>query len=333
MANTWLRLYHDMPNDPKWRTIARAAKQTIPVVLAVYVHLLTIASGAVERGTVVNVNSEDLASALDIDSDAVDAVLVAMQGRVLDGEKLSGWDKRQTNREDGAAERAKAWREAKKREKEELRTQTNAANGSRTQTNDDERKRTPDKKREEEIRQEESTKTLASTAIAVPAARGKLVCTLPLNTGDHEVFEADVQEWIPLYPAVDIRQELRTMKGWLLGSPQRRKTKTGVGKFINAWFARAQNESRPGAGNGTTQGNHKPNAAVDRQRITHDAIRDAALRRYGPPVGNDDGRGPGIQAEPDLASGDAGCVPPGVGGDCPEVRFDDFQGRTLEGTP
>ncbi|ENU2244993.1 hypothetical protein ACWNUG_005487, partial [Escherichia coli] len=23
MANAWLRLWHDMPNDPKWRTIAR----------------------------------------------------------------------------------------------------------------------------------------------------------------------------------------------------------------------------------------------------------------------------------------------------------------------
>jgi hypothetical protein len=133
-----------MPNDPKWRTIARAAKQTIPVVLAVYVHLLTIASGAVDRGTLVNVNSEDLASALDVDSAAVDEVLKAMQGRVLEGAKLSGWDKRQTNREDGAAERAKAWREAKKEK-------ANAENGSRTQTNADERKRTPDKKREEEI--------------------------------------------------------------------------------------------------------------------------------------------------------------------------------------
>ena len=176
-------------------------------------------------------------------------------------------------------------------------------------------------------------KTLASTALAVPAARGKLVCTLPLNAGNHEVFDADVQEWIPLYPAVDIRQELRTMKGWLLGSPQRRKTKSGIGRFINAWFARAQNESRPGAGNGTTQGNHKPNAAVDRQRITHDAIRAAAIRRYGAGIGHDDGGSSGGEAEPDTAPGDAGCVPPGMGGDSPEVRFDDFQGRTLEGTP
>lgn len=91
--------------------------------------------------------------------------------------------------------------------------------------------------------------TEASTAVAVPA--GKLVCTLPLNQGEHSVFDVDVQQWQALYPAVDIRQELRNIKGWLIASPQRRKTKTGIGKFINAWMSRQQNDARPqGAGNG-----------------------------------------------------------------------------------
>jgi hypothetical protein len=103
---------------------------------------------------------------------------------------------------------------------------------------------------------EPEKKTLASTAVAVPAARGKLVCTLPLNTGEQEIFESDVQQWIPLYPAVDVRQELRNIKGWLLGSPHRRKTKGGINKFINAWFARSQNEPRTGAGNGTINRSH-----------------------------------------------------------------------------
>jgi hypothetical protein len=127
-----------MPNDPKWRTIARASKQTIPVVLAVYVHLLTIASGAIERGKLMNVNSEDLASALDVDCSAVDAVLEAMQGRVLEGEKLSGWDKRQVNREDSSTERVKRYRERK-----ETPVKRNV-----TQMKPDV---TADKKREEEI--------------------------------------------------------------------------------------------------------------------------------------------------------------------------------------
>jgi hypothetical protein len=128
MANSWLRLWHDMPNDPKWRTISRASKQSISSVIAVYVHILVIASNANERGRTQNICNEDIASALDLDCEQVDAIIDAMQGRVLDGDLVSGWKKRQIEREDGGAERARAWRENKKR----------------TQANASERKRTPD---------------------------------------------------------------------------------------------------------------------------------------------------------------------------------------------
>lgn len=115
MANQWLRLWHDMPNDPKWRTVSRISKQPIAVVMATYVHLLVIASTAEERGS-IQVIEEDLASALDITPEAVRAILSAMQGRLLKDNKLIGWQKRQPLREDGSAERAKAWRESKKRQ-------------------------------------------------------------------------------------------------------------------------------------------------------------------------------------------------------------------------
>lgn len=122
MANQWLRLWHDMPNDPKWRTVAKLSKQPISTVIASYVHLLVMASLSEERGT-VNVNPEDLASALDTPVENIQAILQAMQGRVLRENKLMGWDKRQPLKEDGSAERAKAWREAKK----QSAIQTNAS--------------------------------------------------------------------------------------------------------------------------------------------------------------------------------------------------------------
>lgn len=138
MATQWLRLWHDMPNDPKWRTIARASKQSIPSVMAVYLHLLVNASNATERGRTQNVCSEDIASALDLECDQVDAIISAMQGRVLEGDLIAGWSKRQVEREDGGAERSKAWRDAKKAEKQ---AQSNA---EQTQPNATERKETPD---------------------------------------------------------------------------------------------------------------------------------------------------------------------------------------------
>ena len=100
MANLWLRLWHDMPNDPKWRTIARVSGQPVSLVVAIYVHLLVDASQSKERGT-VRTNSEDIASALDCDTEQVDSVLSAMQGRVIVENKISGWEVRQPDREDG----------------------------------------------------------------------------------------------------------------------------------------------------------------------------------------------------------------------------------------
>jgi len=127
MSNQWFRLWHEMPNDPKWRTIARVSKQRIGDVISVYLHVLVEASAnATERGRTQSVCVESIATALDLDDDQVHAILDAMQGRVLDGDCVVGWSKRQPEREDGSAERAKAWRERKKEERERTRTQPNA---------------------------------------------------------------------------------------------------------------------------------------------------------------------------------------------------------------
>ena len=129
MSNDWLRLWHDMPTDPKWRTIARASGQSISSVMAVYLHVLVCASNATERGRTQSLVCEDVASALDMNTEDVEHILEKMQGRVLDGDKVRGWEKRQPVRDDGSAERAKAWREA---QKEAKRTQPNACERNRT---------------------------------------------------------------------------------------------------------------------------------------------------------------------------------------------------------
>lgn len=116
----WVRLWHDMPTDPKWRVIAKRSGRPLTEVLAVFTLMLTNAgANATERGTLDNWSDEDVAAALDMEAEHVTAIRGAMQGKTLDGEKLTGWKKRQPNREDGSAERAKAWRERN-------RTQPNA---------------------------------------------------------------------------------------------------------------------------------------------------------------------------------------------------------------
>ena len=64
---------------------------------------------------------------------------------------------------------------------------------------------------------------------------------LPLRDGsEYEVPAEFVAELEPLYSAVDVPQTLKEMRGWLLGHPQRRKTRRGIRGFIVNWLKREQ---------------------------------------------------------------------------------------------
>lgn len=66
--------------------------------------------------------------------------------------------------------------------------------------------------------------------------------TIQRNDGtEHEVRESLITELVAIYPGVDVRQEIRSMKGWALSNPKKRKTKSGMNSFINGWLAREQN--------------------------------------------------------------------------------------------
>ena len=88
----WLRLWHDMPTDPKFRVIARRSGRPLPEVLSVFVMMMTNASAnANERGELDNWNDEDIAAALDMEGEHVASIREAMQGKTLDGHRLLGW--------------------------------------------------------------------------------------------------------------------------------------------------------------------------------------------------------------------------------------------------
>lgn len=87
--------------------------------------------------------------------------------------------------------------------------------------------------------------------------------TLPLNDGtEYEVTQETVDEFCRLYPAVDVMQELRNMRGWLIANPRKRKTKRGINAFMNNWLAREQDGWKGGGKSGedgTDRRNHYTN--------------------------------------------------------------------------
>lgn len=83
------------------------------------------------------------------------------------------------------------------------------------------------------------------------------VITLMLNDkSEFPIYEKDVAAWESLYPAVDVRQNLRNMKGWLDSNPKRRKTRAGIKRFITNWLSKEQNKG--GYRNGD-RGNNQAN--------------------------------------------------------------------------
>ena len=148
MANQWLRLWHEMPTDPKFRTVARVAEQPVALVISIFLHLLVAASVCPDRGDASALSVEDVATALDVSEADVEAILAAMQGRLLDGRRVTGWKKRQPEREDNSRDRVAAHRARKRNARATTETPSQSVKREVTQRNAPDKDKDKDKERE-----------------------------------------------------------------------------------------------------------------------------------------------------------------------------------------
>jgi hypothetical protein len=142
MAESWVRLWSGATTDPKWQTIARKSGQPRHLVIALFTHLLMIANDSENRGDVGDMSIEDAASAMDCDEEQVEAIIKAMQGRVISDGRLSGWNARQPSRADAVSEGSKPVaqrvREHRQRQADQRSadvTRSNACNADVTRSN------------------------------------------------------------------------------------------------------------------------------------------------------------------------------------------------------
>jgi len=73
-------------------------------------------------------------------------------------------------------------------------------------------------------------------------SKPQIAMTIPLAGGkEYALTEEMILEFTPLYPGISIRDECLKAKAWLIANPARGKTKSGIMRFLNSWFGRAQN--------------------------------------------------------------------------------------------
>ncbi|WP_162818322.1 DnaT-like ssDNA-binding domain-containing protein [Escherichia coli] len=245
MANAWLRLWHDMPNDPKWRTIARVSGQPIATVMAVYIHLLVSASrnvttchGVSLRGH-IDVTTEDLASALDVTEDVIDSILHAMQGRVLDGDLISGWEKRQVLKEDNGnvSQTAKSPAERKRaqREREKLRKHNADCHDESRRVTHLSRQVTTDKDTDKDTDTELNPTHNARESIPTSESNGA-----PLQTAEPEYLDG-LSEPIGKFPMTGVWQPSPDFRQraavWGMALPEPEFTPAELAAFRDYWMA------------------------------------------------------------------------------------------------
>lgn len=102
----WFRSHHGAPFDSKLAVVAKRANVTRGHAASVWWAVLDHASQQNDRGNVVGIDPEEIAAAYDYDEDDVARVLDAMRHKALlidDRGQLTGWNKRQVQREDETA--------------------------------------------------------------------------------------------------------------------------------------------------------------------------------------------------------------------------------------
>lgn len=275
----WLRLWHDMPNDPKWRTIARLSGRSISEVMAVYCHLLVMASSNADRGHVDGITCHDmsrenvtnvtfvtcheinfiegLSTALDIDIEHIEAILTVMQGRVLSGSKMSGWDARQPKREDSGTNETGAKSAAQRKRDERERKKAEAQNAgchdaSRTVTQSHDRL---DKRREDQ-EHTHTAQTKFSLHDAWEPDPQTFTAVLFRNGMANQTFEAD---------------QLLEFRSYWISRPDDLKTQA---QWEHALAQQLKRQARTQQANGGTPNETGRRTAQSRTRNAHDILTD-----------------------------------------------------------
>ncbi len=171
-------------------------------------------------------------------------------------EQQREWDR--ANRPSGHARQGKAVRQSP----------------TKSDTSDKDRSDPTQAEAEAEAEAEKEQKPFAPSDARTPPPP---IVSLPLNDGsEYPITEEQAREFAGLYPAVDVSQALRSMRGWCVANPTNRKTRAGILRFVNRWLAKEQDSARPALGGSHATSNsggklsavERVQAAIDERRKT-----------------------------------------------------------------
>ena len=276
----WIKITVDMFDNRKIKHLRRLPEGNS--IVLIWVMLLTMAGRCNAGGMIfltenICYTPKMLADELGFEENTVRLALDALEklgmvstvGNTL---WIEGWEEHQNAESLEKIREQTRLRVAKHREKQAQLAECNATrNVTVTQSNATEIEEDKDKDIEIEKERKENIKRKERNTCTQP--QGDCVLQLPLVDGSlYDVPRKDVDQWSHLYPAVDVMQELRNMLGWLDASPAKRKTRTGIRRFINNWLSKTQNSGGTRGYTGTASPQEPAPAPHVRRRATLDEL-------------------------------------------------------------
>ena len=243
----WIKLYTSFFDNHKIRLLRKA--QDGDSVVLFYLFLLTIAGRCNANGEIYftenkpynpyilshefNCTEEFVNHALNSLSILEMVELSETSFRILDWEKHQNIEGLERIRENGRK------RSQRFRTKQKMLAETTTPEGSNvTVTLCNGAEENTEKIRKEQITEE-------SVQCTTPVQDPVVVLTLPLIGGkEYPVTRDNVVFWQDTYPAVNVDQQLREMKAWLIANPAKRKTEKGIANFIINWLSKEQDKGK-----------------------------------------------------------------------------------------
>ena len=221
MSNPWFRMYSEFSHDPKVQSMSEAMQRRYLMLMCMRCSNDLVTLQVTEIAFYLRITEDELAET---------KALFITKRFIDENFNLLNWEKRQFSSDTSNARVAKHRALQKEKQKErcndDVTLQKQKSNALDTDTDTDtDTEYSPDLL--SESKQEIETQLTGFS--------------IPLNDStEYRIPVTDFEEWEKAYLAVDVPQELREIRTWSLANKAKRKTKSGVNRFIVNWLAKAQ---------------------------------------------------------------------------------------------
>lgn len=196
----WFRSIHGAPTHRKWLSVARKSGQPVPLVVSVVWALMDHASRQQDRGSVASFDHEDLAAYLNVEDEAVEAVISTLADKDwLVDDRIASWEEHQVKRDDTSTARVREHRKRKKGGGGDDETQCNAVKRGETQRN------APEEDTDSDTEKEKKGRARAPSY----AFEGKVI----------RLTKPDFETWRRAFHKLDLRAELTRLDAYYTDKP------------------------------------------------------------------------------------------------------------------